>query len=245
MSEQESRHTNREGSFDDLAKGLATGTISRGRALRMLGAALVGGAFASIPGAAWAACKQPFSKCTANTQCCSRRCIKNPQGNGRICGCPTGKTLCPAGNQCVTCTNTGEVVNLTTCKCECPADTELCNNACVSKVCGANESFNTTTCQCEAVGCTAGSSVTPCGMCTHGRNPFIGCGCYERADGTGTFCLNFGCSSCIRSCDRCPSGSVCVKTFDAGDCEDSEGNSLGDFICGRACYQEDGITCDC
>ena len=43
MSEQESRQTNREGSFDELAKGLAVGT------------ALVGGALAAIPGVAWAA----------------------------------------------------------------------------------------------------------------------------------------------------------------------------------------------
>jgi hypothetical protein len=41
MSEQESRQTNWEGSFDELAKGLAVGT------------ALVGGALAAIPGVAW------------------------------------------------------------------------------------------------------------------------------------------------------------------------------------------------
>jgi hypothetical protein len=109
-------------SFDDLAKGLASGNLSRRNALWMLGAALVGGALASIPGAAWAACKPLSRKCTANTQCCSRNCIKNPKGNGKICGCPTGKTLC--NNKCVTCNNSGEVVNPTTCQCEavgCPA----------------------------------------------------------------------------------------------------------------------------
>jgi hypothetical protein len=42
-------------SFDELAKGVASGTLSRGKALRLLGAALVGGAMASIPGVAWAA----------------------------------------------------------------------------------------------------------------------------------------------------------------------------------------------
>jgi hypothetical protein len=157
MSEQESRYTQTDGSLDELAKGLAGGTLSRGKALKMMGAALFGGAVASIPGAAWAACKQPFRKCTANSQCCSRQCIKNPQGNGKICGCPTGKTLCPAGNQCVTCNNTGEVVNLTTCKCECPSGTVLCNNACVSNVCDATtgEVFNPASCKCEAVVCDA------------------------------------------------------------------------------------------
>ena len=36
--------TRTEASFDDLARGLASGTISRGRALRLLGAALVSAA---------------------------------------------------------------------------------------------------------------------------------------------------------------------------------------------------------
>jgi hypothetical protein len=53
MSEQESRYTNREGSFDDLAKGLPSGNFSRGKALKIMGAALVGGALAAFPGAAW------------------------------------------------------------------------------------------------------------------------------------------------------------------------------------------------
>jgi hypothetical protein len=34
--------------FDELASGLASGSISRGRALRLMGAALVGGALASL-----------------------------------------------------------------------------------------------------------------------------------------------------------------------------------------------------
>jgi hypothetical protein len=33
----------RERSFDELARGLASGSVTRGKALRLLGAALVGG----------------------------------------------------------------------------------------------------------------------------------------------------------------------------------------------------------
>jgi len=40
----------RERSFDELARGLANGSISRGKALRLMGAALLGGALAAIPG---------------------------------------------------------------------------------------------------------------------------------------------------------------------------------------------------
>src|SRR5215216_3223108 len=47
--------TERERSFDAFARGLANGSISRRKALRMLGAALVGGAVASIPAVGWLA----------------------------------------------------------------------------------------------------------------------------------------------------------------------------------------------
>src|SRR5918994_651854 len=46
--------TDGERSFDELAKGLANGTVSRRQVLRLLGGALFGGVLASIPGVAWA-----------------------------------------------------------------------------------------------------------------------------------------------------------------------------------------------
>ncbi len=42
--------TRGERAFDDLTRALANGRISRGRALRVFGAALVGGVLASVPG---------------------------------------------------------------------------------------------------------------------------------------------------------------------------------------------------
>ena len=90
----------RESSFDELAKGLASGTVSRGKALRWIGSALGGVALASVPGVAWATdCKPYGRRCTGDRQCCSRNCIRNPSGEGRICGCPTGRTRC--GDRCV------------------------------------------------------------------------------------------------------------------------------------------------
>src|SRR5919202_1784077 len=44
----------REQAFDQLAKGLANNTISRGDALKWAGRALAGALVASIPGIAWA-----------------------------------------------------------------------------------------------------------------------------------------------------------------------------------------------
>lgn len=45
----------RESSFDELAKGLASGTISRRGVLRLMGSAIVGTVLASVSGVAWAA----------------------------------------------------------------------------------------------------------------------------------------------------------------------------------------------
>jgi hypothetical protein len=67
-----------DGFFDDLARGLADGSITRGKALRLMGAALVGGALGSVGiGEASAdppGCKRNGKNCTRDTQCCSGNC---------------------------------------------------------------------------------------------------------------------------------------------------------------------------
>jgi hypothetical protein len=51
--------TREQHSFDELAKGLANRSLSRHDALKWVGAAIVGGLLASVPGVAWA--KKPQS----------------------------------------------------------------------------------------------------------------------------------------------------------------------------------------
>jgi hypothetical protein len=89
-----------ESSFDELARGLASGTLSRGRALRLLGGVLVGSALASVvPGAAWADddCRGFGRRCRRDRQCCSGNCIR--RGDEKVCGCPEDKTRC--GLRCI------------------------------------------------------------------------------------------------------------------------------------------------
>jgi hypothetical protein len=86
-----------EHSFDELARGLASGSVSRGKALRLMGAALVGGALASIPGVAQAI-HQPCPETTF--QCGS--------GHDRTC-CPTGWSCCKRGRQLACCPPTTPV----------------------------------------------------------------------------------------------------------------------------------------
>jgi hypothetical protein len=83
----------RVSSFDAVAKGLASGTVSRGKAFRLMGAALVGGTLASVGLGGVAAaddlCKPTGKKCKKNSQCCS--------GN---CDSTTGKCCTPSGRPC-------------------------------------------------------------------------------------------------------------------------------------------------
>lgn len=76
-----------ERSFDELTRGLASGTISRGRALKLVGAAFLGGALSifSMPGEAHAAtCTRCLSKVGCNV-----RCIKSRHGctADDLCNC--------------------------------------------------------------------------------------------------------------------------------------------------------------
>jgi hypothetical protein len=80
----------RERSFDELARGLASGDMSRRRALRLMGAALVGGTLASLGIGEAAAdppgCKRNGKHCKRDTQCCSEKCVED------VCGSPSPPT---------------------------------------------------------------------------------------------------------------------------------------------------------
>src|SRR5215210_1447965 len=96
------RDVHRERSFDALAKGLAEGTVSRRGALRWIGAAILGGVLASIPGMALA---QPGGRGRPTTPGGSRGCPAGCQrlvlanggtgcGSGGVAECATSCTEC-------------------------------------------------------------------------------------------------------------------------------------------------------
>jgi hypothetical protein len=111
-----------DNSIDGLAKGLASGTISRGTALRMMGGALLGGMLASVPGAAWAAKPKPGKRCKTDAQCPTGRVCVN-----RACQCPPGTTLC--GGNCVDLQSDSQ--NCLTCGNACPGGSSCVNGSCV------------------------------------------------------------------------------------------------------------------
>jgi hypothetical protein len=104
--------TAKESSFDELAKGLASGTISRSRALQLMGTVVLGGVLASIPGVAWAQQRgrgggggSAHGRCPQGTVNCRGKCVilAEDRNNCGGCGvvCPEGR-LCVGGTCCLT-----------------------------------------------------------------------------------------------------------------------------------------------
>ena len=94
----------RESFFDELARGFASGSVSRRKALRLMGAALFGGLLAGIPGVAGAdpgACPDSRRKC-GKAGCCPEGevCLTGGRIRPPRCGtdCPGGE--CPPGQYC-------------------------------------------------------------------------------------------------------------------------------------------------
>src|SRR5215212_7791674 len=165
-----------ESFFDALARGLADGSITRGKALRLMGAALAGGALGSLgireaagdpPG-----CKRAGKHCTRNDQCCgSLVCVSG------TCQTPTTTTTetptttttspptscTPGSNICATgvCGPVGSI-------CSCVPTTEG-QTACVVPSCAGGPCNSSVDCPggsiCVSVGglcCGTNVCVTPC-----------------------------------------------------------------------------------
>ena len=174
-----------ESSFDELTRGLASGTLSRGRALRLMGAALVGGTLASLgigeAGADPPGCKRDGKKCKRNPQCCSGTC-----SGGCGAGCPP-----------VACV--GGMVNPDTCVCECAPPKTLMGGQCVCPagqlpVCDFSGEIPQPTGRCEPVACPdprpalcAESGQECCGR-VNNQNPSAACFFGYECVPPGTIC---------------------------------------------------------
>ena len=114
--------TTEEYSFDALAKGLASGTISRRKALKLVGTAILGGGLLAFGPTREAEAAECGSRHGCDRRCRNRRrcrCVRTVTGNvrcvRRICcgrGCSTNgdcgnnalcmtENCCGAGNECV------------------------------------------------------------------------------------------------------------------------------------------------
>jgi hypothetical protein len=203
--------TTQERSFDALTRRLANGTLSRRKALWLLGGALMGSALGFTPRAASAAkCKPLARKCAANVQCCSRFCDKQ----GQVCACPPRTTLACQGP-----TGQARCINIChdpTNECEQSACNPATGGCVVQKLSGtpctdSNPCTLVDTCQNGT--CNPGP-VRTCGQCLR-CNPANGT-CEPDANQAGNPCGDQ--NACTQN-DRCNAAGVCVG--EPVDCDDN------------------------
>jgi hypothetical protein len=221
-----------EHSLDELAKGLATGTLSRGKALRWMGGALLGAALASFPGAAWANdCRRLGRACRRDSQCCSKNCIRRE--DDKVCACPQGQDRCNDRcvnldrneNHCGECFNRcDDGVQCVDGECgggcvpdggDCSSDTDCCGGCCGgfcnSNICGSCRPIGgdcTTDTQCcfDSFNCS-NNKCAPCvqlgGSCTADIQ------CCLLDGGVRPVCDNNTCATCIGVGGQCPGAAPC------------------------------------
>ena len=186
--------------LDVLAKGLASGTVSRGKAIRLVGGALLGAALASFPGLAWADdCKRLGRECRRDSQCCSRNCVR--RGDDKVCACPEGQTRC--NDRCVN-RQTNER-HCGRCFNRCAEGEQCVDGACqdAGPICDPPCPEGQAECMEDASG---NPFCQPIPICDPPCR--LGSACYFNQDGT-TFCA-CGFGFCTNDCSACAPGDTCA-----------------------------------
>jgi len=212
-------------SVDALARGLADGTVSRRKALRLMGGVLLGGTLASIPGIAWAKnnpkCKKD-SQCSAGQGCCNGVCT--PLGtteNCIACGnkCSGADPIC-CGGICLNSTNNDR--NCGCCECSCEQFGQHCcdkvcvdwnsdNNNCGS--CGRTCDPTPPTCEsCSGGGCT--KTQCPGQLILDPSGQTCDCVCPASKTRCGNNCCDSGCEGCNPDTLTCE--NLCESEFGTG-----------------------------
>ena len=147
-----------------------------------------GGAFVWLPDLCACGCRPPTQQCGSSTCCPGGAICDSGSGN---CSCPSGTEFCT--DSCVPVCEPGSNRNYETCTCEtktsCGAGETLCNGACVSLSCNANQLFDATSCMCV-------------NRCPSGQD-FCGGNCISIS-------TNDNCGSCG---NVCPAGKSCYGTY--------------------------------
>jgi hypothetical protein len=207
--------TNR--SFDELARALASGSISRGRALRLMGGLLLGSALGSVPAVAWADddrcsegqtrcgercvnlktnerhCGSCRNRCRSNQRCCNGNCV-NLQRNERHCGRCFNR--CEEGEECVS----GD------CQPSCIPGGEPCTEATAHQCCSGSCFNDICTCPAGRVLLSNGTCAQPCPL----GNCDGGCLCFVGISGEELYCSTSGGSTApCTDHSQCPRGEFC------------------------------------
>jgi hypothetical protein len=191
-----------EGFFDELARGLADGTLTRGKALRLMGAALVGGSLASLGIREAAAdrpgCKRNGKNCTRDTQCCGS--LVCPSGTCQTPTTSTTETPTTSTTETPTTTTTETPSTTTSTPClpnggSCTTNGQCCSDNCSNGFC----------CPTGYVGLSNGTCAKPCSTAAE-----CSCTCIGRFPSSseglcGTSSLGDPCATDA----SCPPGEFC------------------------------------
>jgi hypothetical protein len=190
-----------DGFFDDLARGLADGSLTRGKALRLMGAALVGGALGSVGiGEASAdppGCKRNGKNCVRNEQCCSGNC----SGGSCQAQTTTTTTTTPTTSTSTSTTSTtpGCLPNGT----NCDFDQQCCGEVCNGGICCSGPHGG---CDTDDDCCTGFCILNACEPCRPDGDPCTLDG--ECCNGT---CLSGTCTDCMPDESQCTTDTECCN----------------------------------
>jgi Cys-rich repeat protein len=190
--------------FDELAKGVATGSLSGRQALRLMGSLFVGVGPATIPGSA----QTKKDKCNKDKHC--------PPGQFCVAGvcveCRSDAD-CPAGTVCAGGTDPAEPGTCFTCDCGPSGQYDV---ACCWEAPGYHVCANL---QVDAHHCgRCGDACDPGQVCVD--KACVPCSSDEQCvvSGAGNFCVDGVCHGCRSDAD-CPPGAVCGQNnFGQGVC---------------------------
>jgi hypothetical protein len=211
-----------EGFFDELARGLADGTLTRGKALRLMGAALVGGTLGSLgigeAGADPPGCKRLGKHCTRDEQCCGN--LVCPSG-----ACQTPTTTTTETPTTTTSTSTTST-STTTCSglpngASCTEGSQCCSGNCSNGFCcesgrvGLSNGTCAKPCTLSGRECTGCFSPSPCtrtsGFATYCSGGFTNC--LSNSECLSGQCTTSAGFQCVCSSDNdCPTGQFCAHT---------------------------------
>jgi cytoskeletal protein RodZ len=200
-------HTSSDRSFDDLARAVAEGSLSRRRALKLFaGTALA----ALIPSRALAQqqkvtiCHKPGTP-EEKTIEVSQSAVDRHLGHGDRLGPCVSPTTTTTSAPTTSTTSTTETPTTTTTETPTTTTTATPTTTTTETPTTTTTATPTTTTTTPPGACTAGT--TPCcPSCENGENSI----CYANANGMGTTCA-CGFSPCLNDCSTCGAGAICVS----------------------------------
>jgi hypothetical protein len=258
--------TTQERSLDELTRGLASATVSRRGALRLLAGALFGGVLASAPGLGRTAqaapgdgpggsptCANSGQSCTAQQCCGGFTCLTDEtSGTEKFC-CPDTNFIC--GQSC--CPDGGICDPLDGKVCVCPNGGISCRSLTADPLTEGNRRIGEC---CDAVdelccdgACCDKQKCQTCALDANGRLNCVTCAtggacCPSSVPGVPGVCCDTATTKCLQTAAGpvcCPTARVCGNTCLAAACDPSKCEACDETsgTCQSVCKEAGAVCC--